>query len=369
MYLPTLVHGYLLGWLKTNLRRLIFVRCWGKSFGSFSSGDLLLDIDLLAREGTPDTIIIISSDSEDEDDQAVGLVTRFFLNGAGRPPTVREAVDFLPLARRNPGVLEEMNDHFHDELMRRSRAQQRVIRLEARVRDLVHEREEMVRETAKLERILAQSEAENEELRRQGAREDSPSNQELRLKLRVLRARVANRDVKIKELEKEVAKRALIDPRIEELGNELLRKHEELMRWRDHSINMRATFAPRVFHIHPREPSRSRNRVTSVDSGRGSAEPAAGPSAGASFTVGLPPHTIRSMLAAQGSESDDDITLIAEVPPLIGSDGQPVRPQPRRRRSTAAAPAAAEGTATEQVQSGEEAVNSPATDIKKEKNN
>ena len=47
------------------------------------------------------------------------------------------------------------------------------------------------------------------------------------LKLRVLCVCVANRDVKIKE----VAKRALIDQRIEELGNELLREHEELMRW------------------------------------------------------------------------------------------------------------------------------------------
>ena len=111
------------------------------------------------RGGTPDTIILVSSDSEDEDDQAVGLVTRFFLNGAGRPPTVREAEDFLPLARSNPAVLEEMNDHFHDELMRRSRAQQRVNRLETRVRDLARKREELAREMAKLERILAQSEA------------------------------------------------------------------------------------------------------------------------------------------------------------------------------------------------------------------
>ena len=112
-------------------------------------------------------------------------------------------------------------------------------------------------------------------------------------KLRVLRECVANRYVKIKELEKEVAKRALIDPRIEELGNELLCKNEELRRWRDHSINMRATFAPRVFHIHHREQGRPRSRAASIDSGRGSAEPAAGPSAGASFTVALPPHTIR----------------------------------------------------------------------------
>ena len=109
----------------------------------------------MAREGTPDTIILISSDSMDEDDQAVGLVTRFFLNGAGRPLTVREAEDFHPLACSNPAVLEEMNDHFHDELMRRSRAQPRVIRLETCVRDLAHKREELARETAKLERILA----------------------------------------------------------------------------------------------------------------------------------------------------------------------------------------------------------------------
>ena len=47
------------------------------------------------------------------------------------------------------------------------------------LRDLAREREEFARETAKLERILDQSEAENEELRRQGARVDSPGNQEL----------------------------------------------------------------------------------------------------------------------------------------------------------------------------------------------
>ena len=82
------------------------------------------------------------------------------------------------------------------------------------LRDLAREREEFARETAKLERILDQSEAENEELRRQGARVDSPGDQELMRKLRVLRACVANCDVKIKELEKEVAKRALIDPLI-----------------------------------------------------------------------------------------------------------------------------------------------------------
>ena len=57
--------------------------------------------------------------------------------------------------------------------------------------------------------------------------------------------------MKIKELEEEMARRALIDPRIEKLGNELLHKNEELMRWQDHSINMCATFAPRVIHIPP----------------------------------------------------------------------------------------------------------------------
>ena len=103
----------------------------------------------MVREGTPDTIIVISSDSEDEDVQAVGLITRFFINRADRPPTVREAEDFLPLARSNPAVLEEVTDHYYDEMMRRSRLQQLVIRLEARIR-------EMARETAKLERILPQ---------------------------------------------------------------------------------------------------------------------------------------------------------------------------------------------------------------------
>ena len=126
------------------------------------------------------------------------------------------------------------------------------------LRDLAREREEFARETAKLERILDQSEAENEELRRQGARVDSPGDQELMRKLRVLRACVANCDVKIKELEKEVAKRALIDPRIEELGNELLRKN-------DHSINMRATFVLRVFDIHPRSVPREQDCETSTD--------------------------------------------------------------------------------------------------------
>ena len=110
----------------------------------------------MVREGTPDTIIVISSDSEDEDDQAVGLITRFFINGADRPPIVREAEDFLPLARSNPAVLEEVTDHYYDEMMRRSRLQQLVIRLEARIRELAKEREEMARETAKLERILPQ---------------------------------------------------------------------------------------------------------------------------------------------------------------------------------------------------------------------
>ena len=75
------------------------------------------------------------------------------------------------------------------------------------------------------------------------------------------------------------------------------------------------------------------------------------------------------MLAAQGSESDDDVTLIAEVPPLIGADGQPVRPQPCRHRSTTAAPASAEGTDAEQIKDREEAGNSPGRNIKKEKDN
>ena len=74
---------------------------------------------------------------------------------------------------------------------------------------------------------------------------------------------ISNRDVKIKELEKEVAKRALVDPRIEELSNELLHKNEELRRWRDHSINMCATFALGVFHIHPRSISREQGRPRS----------------------------------------------------------------------------------------------------------
>ena len=78
--------------------------------------------------------------------------------------------------------------------------------------------------------------------------------------------------MKIKELEEEMARRALIDPRIEKLGNELLRKNEELMRWRGHSINMCATFVPHVIHIPPRsisrEQGRPRSRAGSVDSGR-----------------------------------------------------------------------------------------------------
>ena len=119
MYLPTLVHGCLLGWLKTNLQRLFLRFMWGKVSFSFSGCDLLLIIDLMVRAGTPDTIIVISSDSEDEDDKAVGLITRFFINGAERPPTVREAEDFLPLARSNPAVLEAVTDHYHDEMMRR----------------------------------------------------------------------------------------------------------------------------------------------------------------------------------------------------------------------------------------------------------
>ena len=41
-------------------------------------------------------------------------------------------------------------------MMRHSRLQQLVIRLEARIRELAKEREEMARETAKLERILPQ---------------------------------------------------------------------------------------------------------------------------------------------------------------------------------------------------------------------
>ena len=96
----------------------------GKIILLFSGCDLLLAIDLMIRAGTPDTVIDISSDSETEDDLAIGLITRFFILGAGRPPTVNEARDFLPLARNNPRVLEEISDHFHDEVLARNRAQQ-----------------------------------------------------------------------------------------------------------------------------------------------------------------------------------------------------------------------------------------------------
>ena len=126
--------GFYLAGLRLTSSVCFFVICGGKVSFSFSGCDLLLIIDLMVREGNLDTIILVSSDAGNEDDHAVGLITRFFLKGAGRPRTVREAENFLPLARSNPAVLEEMNNHFQDELMRCSRAQQLVIRLEARVR-------------------------------------------------------------------------------------------------------------------------------------------------------------------------------------------------------------------------------------------
>ena len=118
-----------------------------------------------------------------------------------------------------------------------------------------------------------------------------------------------------------MAKRALIDPRIEELGDELLRKNNLLMRWRQFAVTYpfrrvyRSASAGGGTGSSPIPPESEPVRPVSADSGRGSAELDAGPSSSRSSTSDLAPYAVRSLIAAQQDDSDDDVTVIAEVPP------------------------------------------------------
>ena len=197
------------------------------------------------------------------------------------------------------------------------------------------ERDEVYRETRRIRRDLDDLRALCAHLRAMQGRPDYQRDKRrieaLEQQLKVAKGQVAKRDDQSKQLQKEVAKRALIDPRIKELGNELLRKNNLLMRWRQFDLAYPFRRVNRSAFASGRTGSSSlaleseRARPLSTDSGRGSSELDAGPSSGRSSAADLAPYAIRSMLAAPQDDSNDDITLITEVPQATGLAATPTQ--------------------------------------------
>ena len=333
------------------------------------------------RAETPDTVVVISSSSEeDEQDNVRETVHRFFLNSLGRPPFPGEALDMSVYVRAHPGVIEEANARAEDEIIMRRRAQARVRYLEDRLRDVERERDEVYRETRRIRRDLDDLRVSCDHLRsmlgvdRPDYQRDRRRIEVLEQQLRAAEGQLAMRDTQIKCLQKEVAKRALIDPRIEELGDELLRKNNLLMRWRQFAVTYpfrrvyRSASAGGGTGSSLIPPESERVRPVSADSGRGSAELEAGPSSGRSSTSDLAPFAVRSLIAAQQDDSDDDITVIAEVParPRIIAAGERRRGGRRRSGGNAASGTTDDDADEEKEIKTENAEESPSKKQKKD---
>ena len=274
---------------------------------------MLWHSDLEMRASTPDTVIIVGSDDEQED-EAREIATCFFINSVGRAPVGDQLQDLVRYIVKHPTVIATSNDNWVREMVE---AQGRIIRLQGRLRDAQGDR---VRLHGRVTEVLNELEEKKAVLAAMREKEDKRVKASVYADwktLAMLRARVANKDAIIRRLERELAEKTIVNPRIEELGDELLRKNALLQKWRNYAKEKEKEVPAKVDQAAGRdEEDAADGRPGSADSGRGSAEPVAGPSSGRSATRGLAPHTVRSMLVAQqDSESEDEITVLAQRRP------------------------------------------------------
>ena len=276
---------------------------------------------------TPDTVVIAPSDDEENEDRL--MITRFFLSAVGRPPMIGEENDMLRYMRWHPGVIDECIKRAEADALRRERAQVKLIELEARVREVQEER-------IKLHRAMKKQRKELEKLQAAAVDPSSQRLQAAKRRMRVMRGRLANRDATIKKLQRQIVEGALTEPEILELSDELERKNFLLKKWREYATSLEPYVSVRVGTGRgagkdgggKQRRQAADERPASADSGRGSAEPQAGPSSGRSDLGRLDPLTVRSMLAAQNDpESDDEITVVGEVaykPEISNHDGHEI---------------------------------------------
>lgn len=174
------------------------------------------------------------------------------------------------------------------------RAQAQVIHLEASLREAQEERVRLHRATIEMKTRLEELQAAYMAFRDQSGA-DRPSSSlanSTKRRISVMRGQIANRDAKIKRLEKEIAERAMVDPRIEELGDELIRKNILLQHWREFAKELKSQGLSRRSEAADEQAGQpaTETRPVSADSGKGSAEPSAGPSSGEVIMGGLAPH-------------------------------------------------------------------------------
>ena len=285
---------------------------------------------------TPDTVVIAPSDDEEDEDRL--MITRYFISAVGRPPMESEENDMLRYVRWHPGVIDECIKKAEADALRRERAQVKMIELEARVREVQEERIKLHRAMKKQKKKLEELRAAQAEGKSQAAAVGPPGQriQAAKRQLRVMRGRLANRDATIQKLQRQILEGALTDPEILELGEELERKNFLLKKWREYATSLEPYVSVRVGTGRGtgkggeggRQRQAADDRPASADSGRGSAEPQAGPSSGRSNLGRLDPLTVRSMLAAQNDhDSDDEVTIVGEVaykPEIKNHDGHEI---------------------------------------------
>lgn len=280
------------------------------------------------RASTPDTVIIIGSDDEKED-EAKEVVSVYFQDSVGRPAVGDELIDLARYTIRHPGVISAANEKSQWEVIARGRAEARVVRLQENLREAQADRVRLHRQMAEMKRDMEKANSDCAALREQRGRRAAAALRAEKRAIGVLKARVTNRDATIKRLRRELTEKALVDPRIEELGDELLRKNFLLQQWREHAKELEKELPPKRTRVVGEEAASDNvdageTRPGSADSGRESAEPRPGPSSGRTLIGGLAPHAVRSMIAAQQDEdADDDITLLAENIPRVPRDQEP----------------------------------------------
>ena len=265
--------------------------------------------------GTPDTVVIVSSD--DEEGEQKQTVVKFFIDQIGRPPLLAEINDMLRYMWWHPGVIDVCVDRAEAESSAKLKLEADVAKLEAELRKVQRQRlslsctaRRMRVELAKLKSAAAVSSA------RRAKRIQSAKRQ-----VRVLEGRLANRDAKINKLQQQLIESGPVEQEIRDLGDELVRKNFLFKKWREYALSLEPYVSGRAITADlkaqssaPEEKPADEDRPSSADSGRGSAEPQAEPSTSRGREAAADPITVRSMLAAQaGADSDDEVTVMAEM--------------------------------------------------------
>ena len=267
--------------------------------------------------GTPDTVVIVSSDDEEGEQKQV--IVKLFIEQVGRPPLADEIDDTLRYMRWHPGVIDAIVDRAEAESLAKLKVEEDVTRLEAKLREVQQQRLKLSCAARKLNVELVKLKAAAAVSSARAKRIQATKRQ-----IRVLQGRLANRDVKITMLQQRLLESGTVDQEVRDLGDELVRKNFLFKKWREYALSLEPYISGKSIvadnkaqgGVHEEEPEKPADgdRPSSADSGRGSAEPQAGPSTSRGREAAADPITVRAMLAAQaGAESDDEITVMAEM--------------------------------------------------------